>query len=310
MQNNASFWNDQAKLGLHGRLRLIVGLVLVALVSVATYLSSTAQQDSPTAPLPAEEPAAPPPQAEAQSCDSFGPAPHPELSPQLLSAVRSRNVRLVRELLSKGADVNARDKHCETALMLAVESPSTALSQALIAAGADVNARDVVGWTALHSAVDAGNASQVRLLLSKQADIEAADENGWTPLIAAVLAGSVDSVEALLSAGANINTQDRGGITPLMYAAAEGQVAVLRLLLDPLGKQTAANDAALNQASMLLEVTDRDGWTAEIRIPLSQLRFVHQDSATWGINVERFIRRNNESAWLEMVPKGKGGVNY
>ena len=53
---------------------------------------------------------------------------------------------------------------------------------------------------------------------------------------------------------------------------------------------------------------DAEGWTAEIRIPLSQLRFVRQDRATWGINVERFIRRNNESAWLEMVPKSQDGV--
>jgi hypothetical protein len=53
---------------------------------------------------------------------------------------------------------------------------------------------------------------------------------------------------------------------------------------------------------------DDGGWTAEIRIPLSQLRFVRQDRATWGINVERFIRRNNESAWLEMVPKTESGL--
>ncbi len=53
---------------------------------------------------------------------------------------------------------------------------------------------------------------------------------------------------------------------------------------------------------------DADGWTAEIRIPLSQLRFVQQDRPTWGVNVERFIRRNNESAWLEMVPKTDSGV--
>jgi hypothetical protein len=53
---------------------------------------------------------------------------------------------------------------------------------------------------------------------------------------------------------------------------------------------------------------DADGWTAEIRIPLSQLRFVRQDRPIWGVNVERFIRRNNESSWLEMVPKNDSGL--
>jgi hypothetical protein len=50
---------------------------------------------------------------------------------------------------------------------------------------------------------------------------------------------------------------------------------------------------------------DDTGWSAEIRIPLSQLRYPAGDQLTWGVNVERHIRRRNESAWLEMVPKAE-----
>jgi hypothetical protein len=53
---------------------------------------------------------------------------------------------------------------------------------------------------------------------------------------------------------------------------------------------------------------DGDGWSAEIRIPLSQLRFAGSDQQTWGINVERYIRRKNERVWLEMVPKNETGL--
>jgi hypothetical protein len=53
---------------------------------------------------------------------------------------------------------------------------------------------------------------------------------------------------------------------------------------------------------------DDQGWTAELRIPLSQLRFTAADRQTWGINVERFVRRKNEHSWLEMVPKTQNGV--
>jgi len=53
--------------------------------------------------------------------------------------------------------------------------------------------------------------------------------------------------------------------------------------------------------------TDDQGWSAEIRIPLSQLRFTNADRQTWGINVERFVRRKNEYSWLEMVPKNENG---
>jgi hypothetical protein len=39
---------------------------------------------------------------------------------------------------------------------------------------------------------------------------------------------------------------------------------------------------------------DDDGWTAEIRIPYSQLRFPRVEVQTWGLQVRRFIKRNNE----------------
>ena len=54
--------------------------------------------------------------------------------------------------------------------------------------------------------------------------------------------------------------------------------------------------------------TDAQGWCAEIRIPLSQLRFADTDRQTWGVNVERFIRRRNETNWLELVPKNQNGL--
>jgi hypothetical protein len=57
------------------------------------------------------------------------------------------------------------------------------------------------------------------------------------------------------------------------------------------------------------EVTvDDNGWSVEMRIPLSQLRFPPGERHTWGVNIERFIRRKNEYAWLRMVPKNESGI--
>ena len=43
---------------------------------------------------------------------------------------------------------------------------------------------------------------------------------------------------------------------------------------------------------------DEEGWTAEFRIPYSQLRFGNQEDQTWGINFAREIARRNEtSTW-------------
>ena len=53
---------------------------------------------------------------------------------------------------------------------------------------------------------------------------------------------------------------------------------------------------------------DDAGWSVEIRIPLSQLRFPLAAQHTWGVNVERFVRRKNEYSWLQMVPKNETGL--
>jgi Domain of unknown function (DUF5916)/Carbohydrate family 9 binding domain-like len=48
---------------------------------------------------------------------------------------------------------------------------------------------------------------------------------------------------------------------------------------------------------------DADGWTAEMRIPLSQLRFQANPEQVWGINASRYIPRKQERDWLELVPR-------
>lgn len=52
---------------------------------------------------------------------------------------------------------------------------------------------------------------------------------------------------------------------------------------------------------------DDRGWTVELRIPFSQLRFARTPQQTWGINVMRFIHRKNESSWLELTPRNQSG---
>ncbi|MDP1570921.1 MAG: DUF5916 domain-containing protein [Vicinamibacterales bacterium] len=49
-------------------------------------------------------------------------------------------------------------------------------------------------------------------------------------------------------------------------------------------------------------ITD-EGWTAEISIPFSTVRFVPSDAQVWGINFQRHIRRKNESVLWAPIPK-------
>ena len=64
-------------------------------------------------------------------------------------------------------------------------------------------------------------------------------------------------------------------------------------------------DAAWRSGHQILE----DGWSVEIEIPYSQLRFAPQEQQLWGINFERYIRRYRESAyWSALDPEIDGEV--
>ena len=56
--------------------------------------------------------------------------------------------------------------------------------------------------------------------------------------------------------------------------------------------------------------TDKNGWYAEIRIPLTQLRFEGGENPTWGIQVGRVVFRNDEvTIWQPASRKTNGWVS-
>jgi hypothetical protein len=50
-----------------------------------------------------------------------------------------------------------------------------------------------------------------------------------------------------------------------------------------------------------------DGWTVEMRIPYSQLRFKQQARQLWGVNFKREIARKNEMDYLVFTPRNGSG---
>src|SRR5688500_9623978 len=52
---------------------------------------------------------------------------------------------------------------------------------------------------------------------------------------------------------------------------------------------------------------DSLGWTAEMRIPYSQIRFERRDVHVWGVNYKREIARRNEQSYLVIQPNNASG---
>lgn len=55
---------------------------------------------------------------------------------------------------------------------------------------------------------------------------------------------------------------------------------------------------------------EENAWTAEFRIPLSQLRYSRQDEQVWGLHVWRRLRRNAEETNWQLIPMDNSGFVY
>ena len=79
-------------------------------------------------------------------------------------AAEKGHTNIVRLLLTKGADVNAKKYFDQTALMEAAENGHADIVRILLDKGADVNVKDWYGYTAISRAASCDHTDIVRLL--------------------------------------------------------------------------------------------------------------------------------------------------
>jgi hypothetical protein len=122
---------------------------------------------------------------------------------------------------------------------------------------------------------------------------------------------SPDSIMALLDRRDNLNTADWFGV-----------------FLDPYRDKRSGNYFVVGPAGTLADGVlynddwddddwdgvwegkaniDEQGWTMEMRIPFSQLRFQDKPQQVWGINFRRDIGRKNETIFLVYTPRMESG---
>lgn len=100
----------------------------------------------------------------------------------LHDAVRAKDLALVKELISKGMEVNAVDKYGYTPLHLASRLNQVEIAQTLIANGATVNTVDTFGDTPLLDSTRNSTNAMSKLLICNGAQKNVQDRHDMTPL--------------------------------------------------------------------------------------------------------------------------------
>ncbi|MDR1139080.1 MAG: ankyrin repeat domain-containing protein [Rickettsiales bacterium] len=132
------------------------------------------------------------------------------INKELEKAVYEKNLEEVKALLSAGADINLRVEHNRDTLLH--YASSVEITKELLLRGAEVNARNMYSETPLHSAITFGKKLElVRELLKHGADVNATNRKGNTALNHAVKKSdkNLEVIKELLEYGADINIRNR-----------------------------------------------------------------------------------------------------
>lgn len=190
-------------------------------------------------------------------------------SPQLQNtalhfAALSGSTTVINLLLSKGADINAKNRNRKTPLFWAIRQENEEAIIVLLDNGAKIDALDIDGISPLHDAVFYESLPVIEILLNRGSQIDTRDFREQTPLHFAAQKQNVDLGALLIKKGAEIHARDFLGNTPLHHATSFRSIAMARLLLSNGARSDVRN---INKDTPLHLATSR-GYSELMRIYL------------------------------------------
>ena len=126
------------------------------------------------------------------------------------------NKETLYTIIDHCADINAINKHNETALVSACNRNNTDAVNVLLTSKAEPNIADIWGNTLLHNAVHQNiNKETIQAIIDHGADVNSVNTDGATAVLLACKAGQKETVRLLLTAGADTSIVNNGGDTCL-----------------------------------------------------------------------------------------------
>ncbi len=146
-------------------------------------------------------------------------------------AVQNYDIDAVRDLISKGALVNAKEDDRSTALFIAVDTGNIEMVELLLNAGARINLRDSDKKTPLMEINWTASPDLVEMLIRHGAKLNLSDNDGNTAIILAATHANIETIKALVDAGADVTLANKAGQTALMNAVGTDNVDTVKLFI-------------------------------------------------------------------------------
>jgi ankyrin repeat protein len=145
-------------------------------------------------------------------------------------------VRRAQSLITRGADVNAKDNTVQSAYLISTSEGYLELLNLTLKHGADVDSKDSFNGTGLIRAADRGHPDIAGRLVQAGVEIDHINNLGWTALHEAIILGDgsdryVNTVWVLVAAGADLQLRSqRDQTTPIQHATSRGHNQIAQLL--------------------------------------------------------------------------------
>jgi ankyrin repeat protein/L-ascorbate metabolism protein UlaG (beta-lactamase superfamily) len=194
-------------------------------------------------------------------------------------AARANQYGMVKKLLSKGLDVNAKNKLGSNPLHLACFTGSVAMVNDLLVRGSDyslvnmrgktpisyvsygknpevfklflekdkdiLNTKSADGTNLLFYAIYAEDTAGFSYLLKQGLDVNSIDSHHITPLCWAVMYNNSELIKSSINNGADVNFVGERGNTPLLFAIERDSLTTVKLLVEAGANINAADSAGL-----------------------------------------------------------------
>ena len=194
----------------------------------------------------------------------------------------------LRKMISRGADINAKDVEGNTPLHIAVKNGSHKMASILVLNGVSINLKDKQGNTSLDIAIQNKNLEIVSLLFSY-----GAEEFDNSALHIATQKRSLDIVSLLISLGGDVNRKGEFDNTPLHISKYNMDFEISRLLEINGADLAVLNKYGLNPNEMVE--------LPEIQLKIQHISNLLNDNGEWSNRNTALIYYNE----LKTVDKKK-----